>query len=285
MATKPITNQRTKQEIREEVAQIDKEIPETKEFVQIMEADKEKELQEENPESTEAVETPVEEEKPVAPVEKQEEVPAKPEPKKELPPLEDRYREAGQEAMIQNSRNEKILETIDEATTLPEPTVDELKEYAKQMGSDYEELDTFSQNMLKENFINKRSMGLISNLAAEQKRAKEWVKRIEDFVDQEQTIQTYPELEDKREEFIKYCSKKTHVGADIDLLVAGFMFKQPVKKPSQGSVLLPSGKGGMGHPKATEPAELTEEDAMVYRTKDPRKYEELIRKKKFKITV
>jgi len=122
MTTKPITNQRTKKEIREEVAKIDKEVPETKKFVEIMTAEEQKKEIEENPEVTEEeTETPEneeeieipEEETPETEEESEEEEPETPEtpqapqPKKELPPIEDRYREAGQEAMILNSKNKK----------------------------------------------------------------------------------------------------------------------------------------------------------------------------------
>src|SRR3990167_4049806 len=235
MATKPITNQRTKKEIREEVAQIDKEVPETKEFVKIM---TEEEGKKESEDSLEIEETPEEE-----------------------------------------TPKETIIE---EAESIPEPTVDELKEYAKQMGEDYENLDVFAQNMLKENLQNKRRFGKVAGLFTEEKKIGEWVKKVEDFVDLESTTQTYPDLENNKDDFIKYCSKKSHIGADLELLIAGFMWKQPVKKSSQGSVLLPSGKGGAGQPKNIKPTELTEDDAKVYRQKDPKKYKQLIKQKKFK---
>src|SRR3990167_1161298 len=293
MATKPITNQRTKKEIREEVAQIDKEVPETKEFVKIMtdeEGKKESEdsleieetPEEETPKETIIEEAPIEEEVPEEELEEPAPASQPVQIKNELPSADDRYREAGQEAMILNSKLKKVAETMEEAESIPEPTVDELKEYAKQMGEDYENLDVFAQNMLKENLQNKRRFGKVAGLFTEEKKIGEWVKKVEDFVDLESTTQTYPDLENNKDDFIKYCSKKSHIGADLELLIAGFMWKQPVKKSSQGSVLLPSGKGGAGQPKNIKPTELTEDDAKVYRQKDPKKYKQLIKQKKFK---
>jgi chemotaxis protein histidine kinase CheA len=294
MANKPITNQRTKQEIHEEVNQIDKEVPDTKEFVEIMEKENQEKESEENIEivedkqpdvpiveeenTEEIIEESIEEE------EEQLEIP-KPKEKKELPPIEDRYREAGQEAMILNSKNKRILETIDEAENLPDPTLDELRAFAKESGAEYEELDTFAQNLLKETLLNKKYRGKIGSLVTEERKINEWVKKVEEFVDLETTIQTYVGLEDSREEFIKYCSKRSHVGADLDLLVAGFMFKQPVKRPSRGSVLLPSGKGSINQSRSQKPTELNEDDAALYRKTDPRRYKQLIKQRKFKITI
>ena len=301
MTTKPITNQRTKKEIREEVAKIDKEVPETKKFVEIMTAEEQKKEIEENTEMTEEeTETPEneeeleipEEEEPLETEEEPEgeepetpEIPQVPQPKKELPPIEDRYREAGQEAMILNSKNKKFLETVEEAENIPDPTIDELKEYAKQMGSEYDDLDAFAQNVLKENLLNKKRFGKISGLVAEEKQVAKWVGKVESFLTDETTIQKYPALSGLTDEFIKYATKKNHINADLDLLVAGFMWKQP-NKPVKRSVLLPRSRGGAGVPIVPVSTDLTEDDAMVYRKKgDFKKYKQLIRQKKIKTTI
>ena len=301
MTTKPITNQRTKKEIREEVAKIDKEVPETKKFVEIMTAEEQKKEIEENPETTEEetetpeneeeLEIPEEEETPETEEESEEEEPETPETpqapqsKKELPPIEDRYREAGQEAMILNSKNKKFLETVEEAENIPDPTIDELKEYAKQMGSEYDDLDAFAQNVLKENLLNKKRFGKISGLVAEEKQVAKWVGKVESFLTDETTIQKYPALSGLTDEFIKYATKKNHINADLDLLVAGFMWKQP-NKPVKRSVLLPRSRGGAGVPIVPVSTDLTEDDAMVYRKKgDFKKYKQLIRQKKIKTTI
>jgi len=301
MTTKPITNQRTKKEIREEVAKIDKEVPETKKFVEIMTAEEQKKEIEENtemteeetetPENEEELEIPEEEETPETEEESEEEEPETPETpqapqsKKELPPIEDRYREAGQEAMILNSKNKKFLETVEEAENIPDPTIDELKEYAKQMGSEYDDLDAFAQNVLKENLLNKKRFGKISGLVAEEKQVAKWVGKVESFLTDETTIQKYPALSGLTDEFIKYATKKNHINADLDLLVAGFMWKQP-NKPVKRSVLLPRSRGGAGVPIVPVSTDLTEDDAMVYRKKgDFKKYKQLIRQKKIKTTI
>lgn len=290
MADKPITNQRSKEEIRSEVAKIDAEVPEAPEFVKIMEN---KEPEAETPQE-DIIETPVEdtqsedgelvedeqfevteEESPV------EEAPVEEKPK--LPSPEVRARESGQEAMILHSKNKKIMETIDEAEALPAPTNEELTAYAKEMGENYEDLDTFAQNILKESLMNKRRFAKISSLAEEERQVAKWVSKIEEFVEREDVAQQYPLLASQSEDFIKYASKRSHIGADLDLLVAGFLWKNPVQK-HQGSVLLPSSKKS-GNTSQAKPTEPSEDDARVVRTQDPKKYKQMIKSRKFKITV
>lgn len=289
MADKPITNQRSKQEIRSEVAKIDAEVPEANEFTAIMEnkapeAEEPQEtidtLQNEDPEVDE--DAPYEEESIALTEEPTEEAPVEPK-KPELPPLEVRARESGQEAMILHSKNKKIMETIDEAEALPAPTVEELSAYAKEMGENYEDLDTFAQNILKESLMNKRRFAKISSLAEEERQVAKWVSKVQDFMDQEDVAQQYPALAGQSEEFIKYASKRSHIGSDLDLLVAGFLWKNPVVK-HQGSVLLPSGKGASTSTQ-NKPTEPTEEDAKVIRISDPKKYKQMIKARKFKTTI
>src|SRR3990167_685167 len=280
MATKPITNQRTKKEIREEVVKIDNEIPKvepveetTEDQVEVLEEAVAEEIHEDI--ETQGEETLLEE--------KQEEPVLQ--PKKELPPIEERYSEAGQEAMVLNSKNRKIMETIEEAENLPEPTVEELKEYAKQMGEDYDNLDNFAKNILKESFQNKRKLFKIGSLVIEEKQMNTWVKKVEEFVNQEDTLKRYPPLSGQEEEFVRYCAKRSHVGVDLYTLVAGFMWKQSRKVPVRKSVLLPSSRGGSGSPNPKASAEPTEDDAAIDRVRDPKKYKQMIKSRKYKTTI
>lgn len=297
MATKPITNQRTKTEIREEVSKIDKEVPDTKEFVEIMENKpqnnpEETELEIEDTaissESDENEEIPTDTPQEDVETEEIEEEDEAEDPKKpvkpSLPDPETRARESGQEAMILHSKNRKIMETIEEAVTLPEPTLEELTAYAKEMGEDYEDLDNFAKNVLKESLMNKRSLSKISGLVEEEKQVSKWVKKVEDFLEEETTQQSYEALAGREEDFLKYASKKSHIGSDLDLLVAGFLWKNPVKK-HKGSILLPSGRAPSGLPVNKKPTEPTEDDARVIRMSDPKKYKRMIKNRKFKTTI
>lgn len=271
-----ITNQVTQEEVNARVAEIDKEVPENLQE----EIDKENEVAvvvEDEP-----AEDPSDE---VVQTKSQEELDITPEPEKEpqkpqLPPIEDRYKESGQEAMILNNRNEKILETIEEADKTTETTIEELRVHALSLGENYDNLDTFSQNLVKDSLLSKKYREKLSTLVADDKNTKAWVKKVSDFISEDKVIEDYPALKGHQEDFLKYASKKTHLGADLELLIAGFLFKLPKEEKPQ-DVLLPRGGGSNNMP--IKPAQLTQEDARAIRKKDPTKYMEMVREGKFKI--
>ena len=284
-----ITNQVTPQEVKDAVAAIDAELPENLQE----EIDKEKENATEEPvevsddekeeDFSDAGDLEVSDEE-TTPVVTEEN--PKPEVKKpvktELPPPEVRARESGQEAMVLNSKNKKILDTIEEANNIPEPTIEELKEYAVKMGADYDELDTFSQNMLKKTLKSERKDALLTNLVADERNMKVWQDKVEAFAADETTLQEYPALAGHEEDFVKYCSKKTHINADFNLLVAGFLFKLPEDTKNR-NLLLPRGGGTRNGP--ARPTELTQDDARVMRQKNPKKYLEMVQAGKFKVVI
>ena len=271
-----ITNQVTQEQVNDMVAEIDKEVPEN--LQEVMEKENEVAIVvEDAPE-----EDPAEE---VIQTEPQEELDIPPDPAPEvapqpLPPLEDRYKESGQEAMILNNRNEKILETIEEAEKLTEVTIEELRTHALALGENYDNLDSFSQNLVKEGLLNKKRFEKLTGLVADDKNVKAWVKKVGDFISDDAILEQYPALKGHKEDFLKYASKKTHMSADMELLIAGFLFKLP-KEEKPADVLLPRGGGSKNMP--IKPAQLTQEDARAIRKQDPTKYMQMVRDGKFKI--
>jgi vacuolar-type H+-ATPase subunit I/STV1 len=275
-----ITNQVTQEQVNDMVAEIDKEVPEN--LQEVMDKEKEEvivvedeEVVEEKDPSLEVIQTPSQEELDITP-----EPEVAPPVKAELPPLEDRYKESGQEAMILNNRNEKILETIEEAEKLTEVTIEELRVHALSLGENYDNLDTFSQNLVKEGLLSKKRFEKLTNLVADDKNVKAWVKKVDDFVNDNNIVEQYPALKGHEEDFLKYASKKTHMNADLELLIAGFLFKLP-KEETPKDVLLPRGSGSKNIP--VKPAGLTQDDARAIRKKDPAKYMEMVREGKFNI--
>jgi hypothetical protein len=275
-----ITNQVTPKEVEDKVAEIDKEIPENLQEVMDKEKDGGEIVVEDEPEDkdpeTEPINTPSQEELDITPE-------ATPEPEKNpLPPIEDRYKESGQEAMILNNRNEKIVDTIEEAEKITEAdiTVEELKNYALALGENYDNLDSFSQNLLKKSLLQDKRFGKITTIVSDQKNIKAWVNKITDFISDDKITEQYPALKGHEDDFLKYASKKTHMSADPELLIAGFLFRLP-KEEKPGDILLGRGSGTKNMP--IKPAELTQEDARILRKKDPRKYMEMVQQGKFKI--
>ena len=284
-----ITNQVTPDEVKAAVAAIDADLPENLEEEIQKEKEKEEAIETDEEEHAEGFEDAgtlevTDEETPV--VLPEEEKPTKPEVKKplkqELPSPEVRERESGQEAMVLNSKNKKILETIEEANNIPEPTIEELKEYATKMGADYDELDTFSQNMLKKTFKSEKKDAVLTGLVEDERNMKVWQDKVEAFSADENTLQEFPSLAGHEEDFVKYCSKKTHMNADFNLLVAGFLFKLPEETKNK-NLLLPRGGGSRNGP--AKPVEPTQDDARADRKKDLKSYMEKVQKGKYKIAL
>lgn len=102
----------------------------------------------------------------------------------------------------------------------------------------------------------------------------------------------FPGLRERQEQFYEYCQKPTHKGASLQTLARAFLFeikdelpksrKTPPAKPS-----LARGGSGKSAP-SSAPSDagktvLSAKDASVLRTKDPKRYMELMRTKKLVI--
>ena len=82
----------------------------------------------------------------------------------------DKFVESTREASALYFKNQKLNQTIEEAAQIAEPTQEELTAYAKSIGADYEDLDEFSQNMVKRTYINEKRFEKIQNVASESKK-------------------------------------------------------------------------------------------------------------------
>lgn len=276
-----INNQSTPEDIKEYLENLDKELPQDIEKAIEKENTEENKDIEDTPEDVSEVIDNIEvkeEEEPE--VIEEEEVVTKDKP--EVPPIEERYKNSTQESLILSSKNKKFLETIEEAESLNEPTEEEVRTYSKELGEDYDNLDKFTQNMLRENLINKKKFSKISDLYADEKEQAKWIKKVDTFLEDIKTKEMYPSVVTKSEEFKKYCAKKTHRNADFELLVAGFTSVN-MKPTYNKSVLLQRGGGNLNRPKPS--SQLTQDDAQVIRNKSQKDYMEMARKGKFKVDV
>jgi hypothetical protein len=198
---------------------------------------------------------------------------------------ERRYKESTKEAMTLYSKNKRIVEKIDEANALPEPTEEELVSYARKTGTNYDDLDDFTKQVLKETVHNKMKFEKINDLVKETREMDVWADKIDNFIGSVDMNTKYPLIDDNADKFRKFCLEKEHRGADIGMLASAFLYEMsitPAKKPSKGSMLLTGGSSGRGDNK---PAGLTEEDAKNIRASDPKEYKRLIKAGKIKIEI
>lgn len=221
------------------------------------------------------------------PTEKKEEKPIKEKPKAEeeaTPSVDykERYSESSREALTLHFRNKQLVDTIDQASKLPEPTEQELIEFAKSNGTEYEFLDEFNKNLLKRTLINERRFQLINETNLEAKNFQGWIEKVDSFINSPEVVNEFPDIEDNAEEFRKFCLKKDRRGMVLSDLASSFLYGLVSKGKTttkSESVLLEQKNASKLEDKKPE---YTEEDAMRLRTTDPRKYRQLIKAGKFK---
>ena len=92
-----------------------------------------------------------------------------------------RYREQQTEAQLQAAKNKAIIDKVDEAKNIPEPTVDELKAFVAQDGVDWEELTVSEQATWKRVYKNEKSLNLITQATETTKKIDEWAKNVDTF--------------------------------------------------------------------------------------------------------
>ena len=188
-----------------------------------------------------------------------------------------KFVESTREASALYFKNQKLNSVIEEAANISDPTTEELVEFAKSRGADYEDLDEFSQNILKDTLINNKRFEKIQNVARESKQIDEWANKVDSFIEDAVDNSKYPSLNSLGTDFKKFAMKESRRGVDLDDLVASFLFsaeRSMTQKKTNGSVLLSNGNSLAAPQKATG---ITEAQAAFIRENDPREYRRLIK--------
>lgn len=204
-----------------------------------------------------------------------------PTPKEPEEPIEKKLTDVSREATALHFKNKKLVDTIEEASKMPEPTTEELKAYAKTQGADYDELDEFSQNILKKTYLNEKRLEKIQSVTEESKAIDAWAKKVDTFIEESVDAGKYPSLASLGKEFRRFAMKETRRGVDLNDLVASFLYSADRVIPkNKKSLLLGGGNGSAVPPK---PTGLSEDDVARIREKDPKEYRRLIKAGKINI--
>lgn len=193
----------------------------------------------------------------------------------------DKFTNAQRQAQIEQSKNKKLNDTINQASTI-QPTEQELKDYAKTKGVNYDELSTFEKSMLEDGYANKKKFDLVHNAVQENSKIDEWGAKVDDFAENEDNLKKYPHLAGKEAEFRSFSMKQSRRGADLEDLARLFSLESKPEK-RKGSLLATNSSG-----KDKKPTTNALDDADMVasiRRSDPRKYRELVKAGKIKIDV
>jgi len=190
----------------------------------------------------------------------------------------DKFVESTREASALYFKNQKLNQVIEEAANIAEPTQEELVSYAKSRGAEYDDLDEFSQNILKDTLINNRRFEKIQNVAQESKQIDAWANSVDTFIEDAVDNSKYPSLGSLGQDFKKFAMKESRRGVDLDDLVASFLFsaERSLKQgtPQKKSVLL---SGGNSQAAPIKSAGISDTQAAFIRENDPKEYRRLIK--------
>lgn len=252
-----ITNKKTKEEIKAETEAVLEETPPEITEPIVVEPGKEEE-----PIVPPVEETP-EEVKPSEPITPE----VAPEPVEEVKPVEPVV----------------VPQPVVTPKEVAEPTEEELREYIKQEGSDFDELTNFEKSMAKKNLINDRKVSSLLEASSAQKKIVEWNNKIDTFLSTTNDNPKYVNLGGNEAKFKEFCMKEENRGINIEsVLLPAFLYNLPAKPPKRGS-LLEHGGGGerVEHKEGVVDAEM----AAKLRKDDPREYARQVKAGKIKIDI
>ncbi|MDE1867099.1 MAG: hypothetical protein KGI08_05250 [Thaumarchaeota archaeon] len=205
--------------------------------------------------------------------------------KKEKEEKEKQYNAQKQESELLNEQRKGIISAIDKSEKVEPPTEEELKAYVKEKGGDWDVLDDFQKNLAKDNLIAKKKQEALNQGLKAVKDVNEWADRVDTFLDENQTKQSYKEIIGREEEFRQWCLRKASArGISWEYLVPSFMRDVKEVARKKGSLLLHGG-GGEKPKGPTEPGVITDAAQVAQlRVSNPKEYRRLSKAGKIRVT-
>ena len=195
---------------------------------------------------------------------------------------EQRYKAQQTEAQIQAAKNRNLIDKVDEATKVGEPTIDELRAFVKQDGVDWDELTTFEQAMAKKTYLADKRFELVNQAVQSTKEIDKWASEVDEFIDKTDGKPEYLRLSGHEADFRKFCMTEAHRGTPIDILLGSFLYNLPPDKKIRGR-LFETGGGG---DKPEDNSKITDADAVSnLRTTNPREYRRQVRAGKISLDI
>jgi len=190
--------------------------------------------------------------------------PSEPEPEPQPEPdYKTKFAESTREAQILAERNKQLEERLNSLTITSLPNDDELRANMP----DWDEFSDEGKSILKRQYMVEKIAAEAQRIALDILENKKWG---EDLV---RTLTEFPDLKGREEEFKKFAYKPTHKGVDLKVLAKSFLFD--IKKDTPAPPSVPGLEKGSGGPKDT-PTELTPEQISEIRTKDPKRYRQML---------
>lgn len=183
---------------------------------------------------------------------------------------------SAREAQILHARTKKYDEAVIEAEAVQVPTDEQMiEEYGK---DDWEDMSPGQQRLAKETWVSNKRFEIMSKASKEGKDIQQWMDKVNTFIEDPKTLNKYPVLEGKQEEFKEFAAKPTRRGLDFDDLVLAFKgdLKDNPQQKKKGQMFE---KGSPGRKEAPKPndGKLSIEAAAKLKKTDYKKWKEYLK--------
>lgn len=188
-----------------------------------------------------------------------------------------KFVESSREAQILHAKNKKYSDAVDAAAGLTDISDDEMrKEFP-----DWDDMTQTEQRLAKRTTLNERRFALISDARAEEKDVESWNSKVDEFIENPETLVHNPKLEGKQEEFRLFAGKPTRRGVAFDVLVGAFLHELAESKPApKTGKMFETGTGGPNDRPKPKSDKIPLAEAQVIMETDYPRYRQLLKDNK-----
>lgn len=156
--------------------------------------------------------------------------------KKQDPEYKKKFIESSRENQVLAAKLKKQTEALDESTTVPEPTEEELKAEHPE----WDKLSEFEKRMARKELHNDKKFAVLNRIAKENKDIDSWQGKVTTFIEDPKTLIANPKLEGKEDEFRLFANKPTRRNIDFEDLVSAFLYEESSARPKNKGKMFPS---------------------------------------------
>lgn len=193
------------------------------------------------------------------------------------PDYKKKFSESSREAQKLSAKNRIRESAYREASELPEPTDEEL-------GQEYSDWDTMTDSekrINKELLINKRFRERIGQGNEAAKKVEQWEQKVDEYIDDPETLVKIPELEGKQDQFAEFAKDEENNSVPFKTLVAAFLHEvEKNKPPKKKGQMFPKGSGGPNDKPVRKDGKLTVDESRILQKTNYKKYTQMLKEGK-----
>lgn len=177
----------------------------------------------------------------------------------------DRFVGSQREAKVLTSK----VAAFEEASKVPDPTDKDMeKEY-----SEWEDMSDFEKKIAKNDWKNTKRNEKIDEIINQSKNVDAWNKKVDDYIDDPQTLIDNPKLEGKLDDFKIFTGKPSRTSIDFGDLVSAFLYEVDSTKPAKKKgKQLETGTGGPNKKSKPSSNKISIADAAILKKTNYRAY-------------